>query len=208
MFCSVLFCSVLFCSVLFCSVLFCSVLFCSVLFRFFLLLLLLLIFMSLIARVTDAILHGVETRTSAPVQITRKSDTLECTTLAGLYPTGEGAGYAGGIVVRAVHLLFYLFLLYTLVFFPFYTLFLFLPYSLFLTLSFTPSSSSFPTPYSPLFLLHHSPLHSYHLNISLFFSSFLPLNVHDSPCYCNLFCFISFYLVQLFNSISNLFDAI
>lgn len=48
----------------------------------------------------DAILHGVETRTSAPVQITRKSDTLECSTLAGLYPTGEGAGYAGGIVVR------------------------------------------------------------------------------------------------------------
>jgi hypothetical protein len=52
--------------------------------------------------IADAILHGVETRTSAPVQITRKSDTLECSTLAGLYPTGEGAGYAGGIVVRTV----------------------------------------------------------------------------------------------------------
>lgn len=52
--------------------------------------------------VADAILHGVETRTSAPVQITRKSDTLECSTLAGLYPTGEGAGYAGGIVVRTL----------------------------------------------------------------------------------------------------------
>ena len=48
---------------------------------------------------SDAILHGVETRTSAPVQITRKSDTFECSTLKGLYPTGEGAGYAGGIVV-------------------------------------------------------------------------------------------------------------
>ncbi|CAM9147629.1 unnamed protein product [Phaeothamnion confervicola] len=53
--------------------------------------------------VTDAaLLHGVETRTSAPVQVTRDKDTLECVTLAGLYPAGEGAGYAGGIVSAAV----------------------------------------------------------------------------------------------------------
>jgi len=41
----------------------------------------------------EAILHGVETRTSAPVQITRCPDTFECVSLRGLYPIGEGAGY-------------------------------------------------------------------------------------------------------------------
>jgi uncharacterized FAD-dependent dehydrogenase len=50
----------------------------------------------------DAILHGVETRTSAPVQIKRDPETLECLTITGLYPAGEGAGYAGGIVSAAV----------------------------------------------------------------------------------------------------------
>lgn len=50
----------------------------------------------------DALLHGVETRTSSPVQIQRKSDTYESTSLKGLYPVGEGAGYAGGIVSAAV----------------------------------------------------------------------------------------------------------
>jgi uncharacterized FAD-dependent dehydrogenase len=50
----------------------------------------------------DAILHGVETRTSAPVQIKRDPETLECLTIKGLYPAGEGAGYAGGIVSAAV----------------------------------------------------------------------------------------------------------
>jgi len=49
-----------------------------------------------------ALLHGVETRTSAPVQITRDSKSLESSTLAGLFPCGEGAGYAGGIVSAAV----------------------------------------------------------------------------------------------------------
>lgn len=34
------------------------------------------------------------------VQITRNCETLECATLTGMYPTGEGAGYAGGIVVN------------------------------------------------------------------------------------------------------------
>ncbi|XP_051150118.1 uncharacterized protein LOC127264667 isoform X2 [Andrographis paniculata] len=50
----------------------------------------------------SALLHGVETRTSSPVQISRRSDTWESTSLKGLYPVGEGAGYAGGIVSAAV----------------------------------------------------------------------------------------------------------
>ncbi|XP_073289613.1 uncharacterized protein [Primulina huaijiensis] len=50
----------------------------------------------------NALLHGVETRTSSPIQITRKSDTLESTSLKGMYPIGEGAGFAGGIVSAAV----------------------------------------------------------------------------------------------------------
>ncbi|KAK6156630.1 hypothetical protein DH2020_010878 [Rehmannia glutinosa] len=51
---------------------------------------------------SSALLHGVETRTSSPVQITRRSGTWESTSLKGLYPVGEGAGYAGGIVSAAV----------------------------------------------------------------------------------------------------------
>lgn len=43
-----------------------------------------------------------QTRTSSPVQIPRSVDTYECTSLKGLYPIGEGAGYAGGIVSAAV----------------------------------------------------------------------------------------------------------
>ncbi|GKV42100.1 hypothetical protein SLEP1_g49542 [Rubroshorea leprosula] len=50
----------------------------------------------------EALLHGVETRTSSPIQIPRRSDTYESISLRGLYPTGEGAGYAGGIVSAAV----------------------------------------------------------------------------------------------------------
>eukprot|EP00965_Chrysotila_dentata_P134618 4452775-Pleurochrysis_carterae.AAC.6 len=50
----------------------------------------------------DALLHGVETRTSAPVQIVRDADSCESDGLRGLYPAGEGAGYAGGIVSAAV----------------------------------------------------------------------------------------------------------
>lgn len=50
----------------------------------------------------NALLHGVETRTSAPVKISRHDDTYESTSLKGLYPIGEGAGYAGGIVSAAV----------------------------------------------------------------------------------------------------------
>ena len=49
----------------------------------------------------DAILTGLETRTSSPVRLKREED-LVCTQLAGLYPCGEGAGYAGGIMTAAV----------------------------------------------------------------------------------------------------------
>ncbi|AOR22456.1 NAD(P)/FAD-dependent oxidoreductase [Clostridium taeniosporum] len=49
----------------------------------------------------DAILTGIETRTSAPVRIHRNK-ALESITVKGLYPVGEGAGFAGGIVSSAV----------------------------------------------------------------------------------------------------------
>jgi uncharacterized FAD-dependent dehydrogenase len=49
-----------------------------------------------------ALLHGVETRTSSPVRIERMTESFESVTMAGLYPIGEGAGYAGGIVSAAV----------------------------------------------------------------------------------------------------------
>lgn len=45
--------------------------------------------------------HGVESRTSCPIRITRSSDDLESVSHAGLYPAGEGAGYAGGITSAA-----------------------------------------------------------------------------------------------------------
>ncbi|MBQ5629281.1 MAG: hypothetical protein IIU98_06075, partial [Ruminococcus sp.] len=50
----------------------------------------------------DAVLTGVETRSSSPVRILRSSETLQSVAVAGLYPCGEGAGYAGGIVSAAV----------------------------------------------------------------------------------------------------------
>lgn len=49
----------------------------------------------------DAILTGVETRTSAPVRIVRKEN-MESENIFGFYPIGEGAGYAGGIISAAV----------------------------------------------------------------------------------------------------------
>ncbi len=49
----------------------------------------------------EAVLTGVETRTSAPVRLVR-NETKESEGLGGLYPAGEGAGYAGGIVSAAV----------------------------------------------------------------------------------------------------------
>jgi uncharacterized FAD-dependent dehydrogenase len=50
----------------------------------------------------DALLVGVETRTSAPVRFARDAETLVALGLEGLYPVGEGAGYAGGIVSAAL----------------------------------------------------------------------------------------------------------
>ena len=50
----------------------------------------------------DAILTGVETRTSSPVRVTRDRETLQSVNLRGLYPGGEGAGYAGGILSAGV----------------------------------------------------------------------------------------------------------
>jgi uncharacterized FAD-dependent dehydrogenase len=49
----------------------------------------------------DAVLTGVETRTSSPLRITRGKD-CQSQNVAGLYPAGEGAGYAGGIMSAGV----------------------------------------------------------------------------------------------------------
>ncbi|OFZ68439.1 MAG: hypothetical protein A2V79_06500 [Betaproteobacteria bacterium RBG_16_56_24] len=50
----------------------------------------------------DAVLTGVETRTSSPIRIKRNDDDLQSINTKGLYPAGEGAGYAGGILSAAV----------------------------------------------------------------------------------------------------------
>jgi hypothetical protein len=50
----------------------------------------------------DAVLTGVESRTSSPVRITRDGDSLQSLNTRGLYPCGEGAGYAGGILSAGV----------------------------------------------------------------------------------------------------------
>lgn len=50
----------------------------------------------------DAMLTGVETRTSSPVRIKRRDEDLQSLNTRGLYPAGEGAGYAGGILSAAV----------------------------------------------------------------------------------------------------------
>jgi uncharacterized protein len=51
---------------------------------------------------SGALLLGFETRTSSPVRIPRRDDTLQHPQISGLYPCGEGAGYAGGIVSAAL----------------------------------------------------------------------------------------------------------
>ncbi len=51
---------------------------------------------------TDATLTGPESRGSSPVRIPRDDATRQHPAVAGLYPCGEGAGYAGGIVSAAV----------------------------------------------------------------------------------------------------------
>jgi len=50
----------------------------------------------------DAVLTGIESRTSSPVRITRDNQTLQSLNVRGLYPAGEGAGYAGGILSAGV----------------------------------------------------------------------------------------------------------
>ncbi|MDY0962735.1 NAD(P)/FAD-dependent oxidoreductase [Massilia sp. CFBP9026] len=50
----------------------------------------------------DAVLTGVETRTSSPIRIRRNNDDLQSLNTRGLFPAGEGAGYAGGIMSAAV----------------------------------------------------------------------------------------------------------
>jgi uncharacterized protein len=50
----------------------------------------------------DAVILGVESRTSSPLRIPRDSETMQHIRIRGLYPCGEGSGYAGGIVSSAV----------------------------------------------------------------------------------------------------------
>ena len=50
----------------------------------------------------EACMIGMETRTSAPVRIMRDNETLQHVTISGLFPCGEGAGYAGGIVSAGI----------------------------------------------------------------------------------------------------------
>ena len=50
----------------------------------------------------EAVMISVETRTSSPVRIVREKDTLQHLTVEGLFPCGEGAGYAGGIVSAGI----------------------------------------------------------------------------------------------------------
>ena len=50
----------------------------------------------------EAQIIGLESRTSTPVRIPRDKESLQHPQVAGLYPTGEGAGYAGGIISAAL----------------------------------------------------------------------------------------------------------
>ena len=50
----------------------------------------------------EAVVHAPESRTSSPVRIPRDYKTLEHPQIKGLYPCGEGAGYAGGIISAAI----------------------------------------------------------------------------------------------------------
>ena len=50
----------------------------------------------------EAVLHAPESRTSSPISIPRNPETLEHIEIQGLYPCGEGAGYAGGIISAAI----------------------------------------------------------------------------------------------------------
>jgi uncharacterized FAD-dependent dehydrogenase len=50
----------------------------------------------------DAVLTAVEARSSSPVRILRNRETYESVNVPGIYPCGEGAGYAGGIMSSAI----------------------------------------------------------------------------------------------------------
>lgn len=50
----------------------------------------------------DAIVVGVESRTSSPIQVPRDTESMSCLSVKNMYPCGEGAGYAGGIVSSAM----------------------------------------------------------------------------------------------------------
>ena len=50
----------------------------------------------------DAVLHAPESRTSSPVSVPRDNDTCMSVNTKGLFPCGEGAGYAGGIISAAI----------------------------------------------------------------------------------------------------------
>ena len=50
----------------------------------------------------DAVIVGVESRSSSPIRIPRDAETLEHIEIKGLYPCGEGSGYAGGITSSAM----------------------------------------------------------------------------------------------------------
>jgi uncharacterized FAD-dependent dehydrogenase len=50
----------------------------------------------------DAVMTGIETRSSAPIRIDRQPETMLSVNAMGLYPIGEGAGYAGGIISASI----------------------------------------------------------------------------------------------------------
>ena len=50
----------------------------------------------------EAVVHAPESRSSSPVRIPRDRESMEHPKIKGLYPCGEGAGYAGGIISAAI----------------------------------------------------------------------------------------------------------
>ena len=50
----------------------------------------------------DAVMTGVESRSSSPVRINRDEESFQSISTKGIYPSGEGAGFAGGIVSAAI----------------------------------------------------------------------------------------------------------
>ena len=50
----------------------------------------------------EAVIVGVESRSSSPVRIPRDPETLQHTEIKGLFPAGEGSGYSGGITSSAI----------------------------------------------------------------------------------------------------------